>query len=473
MLLTIDVISLLGFFASLNLIYLGVIAWWEDRSLLATRIFVAMALLSAWSAFTIALVYSGVALAHPRLLFLSQLLSGFNGPLLLLFTLAYLGVLTQWRARYFWILLPGAFGTVGFLRILTKAMTDGELTRLREGLQAFLMTGESPSALFVELYGRGFGLLQTGHSLQWLIFTLVSIGAYLRYASRASDRTTGGEARLLALIFATMLAAVFFANIMPWLGGASYWPRLAPVLSLPFVFVLWTFLQRRIATAKRLKAERETLAAYLPATAVQHILAEGEGTSGARRMEAAVLFTDIRGFTTLSEHIEPAALVQWIDRYFGKMTEIILEEDGMVDKLIGDAILAVFGVPYEVAGPCERAWRSALRMQTALDDLNRECPPASGVTIRMGIGIHFGPLIAGSVGRKQRTFTIFGDTVNTTNRLEAMTKSVGADIVVSEEVYRRLPKEEQERFSPLGALELRGKAAPMSLYGFGQAARTT
>ncbi|RMF12741.1 MAG: adenylate/guanylate cyclase domain-containing protein, partial [Candidatus Dadabacteria bacterium] len=211
--------------------------------------------------------------------------------------------------------------------------------------------------------------------------------------------------------------------------------------------------------------QRRVLLSYLPSPAIDRMLDEDEAGRG-RKAEAAVLFSDLRGFTSLSERVDPIELVEWMDAFFSRATATVLDELGMVDKLIGDAVLAVFGIPEALENPAERAVRCAFRLDETLQQLVRERPIGGVAAIRMGIGVHYGPLVAGSIGSDaRRTFTVFGDTVNTASRLEGMTKTLGRDLIISEPVYEQLSETLRERFEPLGRHDIRGRTDGLFLYG--------
>ena len=127
-------------------------------------------------------------------------------------------------------------------------------------------------------------------------------------------------------------------------------------------------------------------------------LAENVDKKAPQLPHAAVLFTDLLGFTSISEQMVPADLLRWLDGFFVQMREEIRAEEGMVDKFIGDSVLAVFGVPTRLENPCDAAFQAAHRMQGALTELNRAAPIGPGIELRMGVGIHYGPVIAGPLG---------------------------------------------------------------------------
>ena len=156
-----------------------------------------------------------------------------------------------------------------------------------------------------------------------------------------------------------------------------------------------------------------------------------QGELAAKNLTATVLFMDIRGFTGIAETLPSHQLLPWLNQYFETMTDCIMAHDGMVDKYIGDAIMAVFGAPLprtrpeEIQADAIAALHAALEMHQRLKSLNQQLVRQDLPTIKFGIGIHTGPLIGGTVGNRHRlNYSLFGDTVNIAARLESMTKSL-------------------------------------------------
>ncbi|MCP5159710.1 MAG: adenylate/guanylate cyclase domain-containing protein [Gammaproteobacteria bacterium] len=159
----------------------------------------------------------------------------------------------------------------------------------------------------------------------------------------------------------------------------------------------------------------------------QHFLEDGRLRS--QRLTATVLFTDIQGFTTLAENLEPAQLMDWLNRYMEAMSEVVMTHGGVINKYIGDAVMALFGVPTprqieaEIAADATRAVTCALAMGERLRQLNADWAQQGLPVIAMRVGIQTGPLVAGSLGSRRRLeYTVLGDTVNSASRLESFEK---------------------------------------------------
>jgi class 3 adenylate cyclase len=180
---------------------------------------------------------------------------------------------------------------------------------------------------------------------------------------------------------------------------------------------------------------RQRFGVYLSQELVDEALSADELRPGGRRQPVAVLFSDLRGFTTYSETLAPEALVDELNAYLESMVSVIRSEGGVIDKYIGDAIMVVFGIPSPRPGDAERAVRCAWRMDQALVVHNGERAEKGLPALRHGVGVHYGDVVAGNMGTSERLqYTVVGDTVNLASRLESASKSLGVPVVLSREV---------------------------------------
>lgn len=188
---------------------------------------------------------------------------------------------------------------------------------------------------------------------------------------------------------------------------------------------------------------------------------------GGSRAQCAVLFTDLVGFTPLSAELEPDALFALLNRYFEAIAAAVIAEQGLLDKFIGDALMAEFGVPRSrgLAVEALAAVRAAMAMQEALDQLNRELMADAMPLLRQGIGIHVGEVIAGNLGSSQRLeFTVVGASVNVASRLEGLTRRFpDFPVLVSGAVVALLG--DQVEVAALGEHLLKGWPEPVAVYG--------
>ena len=207
------------------------------------------------------------------------------------------------------------------------------------------------------------------------------------------------------------------------------------------------------------KKFREYLYRYLDESVADQIVKSGRRELENEKRNVVVLFSDIRGFTSLSEKMRPEEIVSMLHAYFDRMSMVIKENRGMIDKFIGDAIMAIFGVPFEGEDDVHRALRAALEMRRELDRFNEE----TGYSIDNGIGLHYGEVVVGNIGASFRwDYTCIGDTVNTASRVESLTRKVNAGILVTEEVYRR--GRDAFKFEYVGDFHVKGKEEKISVY---------
>lgn len=204
---------------------------------------------------------------------------------------------------------------------------------------------------------------------------------------------------------------------------------------------------------------------YVSPEVRERLIAQRAGSHG-ERLNVVVLFCDLRGFTTFSEQADPQQLVDELNAYFDAMVTAISQHGGTVDKFIGDAVMAVFGGLIPLAQPAVAALDAAVAMRAALVELNKRRAAAHLPIWAHGIGLHFGPVLQGPIGSTERKeFTVIGDTVNTSARLEAMTKELGQDVTISQAFYAQLPTDLQARCQLHGEVMLKGRAAPVQVYG--------
>lgn len=183
---------------------------------------------------------------------------------------------------------------------------------------------------------------------------------------------------------------------------------------------------------------------------------------GGEEREMTILFTDLRNFTGLSEHRSPAEVLALLNEYLTRMTRIIDRHGGVVDKYIGDAIMALFGAPLELPNHAGKAVSCAVEMIQTLEQLNREFSDRGLPQLGMGIGINTGNVVVGNMGSTDRlNYTVIGDNVNLAARLESVTKEYGVPIIVSEATCNQSP---DTRFRKLDRITVKGKQEPVTIY---------
>jgi len=185
--------------------------------------------------------------------------------------------------------------------------------------------------------------------------------------------------------------------------------------------------------------QRSALERFLSPEVVEMVVANPDIRLGGVNQEVTVMFADIRGFTTMSEVMEPGRVVEILNEYFTRVTDVIFDNGGTLDKYIGDAVMAVFGAPISKGNDAAAAVNSAMQIQRLLIELNRDAAAREWPELRVGIGINTGNAIAGNIGSPRRLdYTVVGDAVNTAQRL--MTNAAGGQILISESTAKKLGK---------------------------------
>jgi len=224
----------------------------------------------------------------------------------------------------------------------------------------------------------------------------------------------------------------------------------------------------RLACQLRPPPGRYRITPLLPASSgpVEAYRRQPQAHGGERYV--AILFADIRGFTSISEGKLPYDVVFLLNRYFRATGQAIEAAGGRVDKFIGDGVMAIFGLDSEAALACRQALDAASRMARALDDLNEAMSGDLDAPLRIGIGLHAGPAIVGEMGyNRTAQLTAIGDTVNTASRLEALTKEFAVELVVSEELLERAGLSLASH--PRHEVEIRGRQGRLAVRAVAQA----
>jgi class 3 adenylate cyclase len=214
---------------------------------------------------------------------------------------------------------------------------------------------------------------------------------------------------------------------------------------------------------KRLRDQQKELLQRFATVEVAQDLEQSGFALGGRHLRATVMFADIRGFTALSETQPPDETIELLNTYYTLMFDAISGQRGVINQMIGDGLMAVFGAPLPLADAATSAVRAALDMIEMIDLLNVERVAANKAPIAIGIGIASGEMIAGYTGTQRRaTYTCVGDAVNLAARLEAHTRVAGRTILVDAETRTALPS--SARVEALGPVPFKGKAAPVEVF---------
>jgi len=237
-----------------------------------------------------------------------------------------------------------------------------------------------------------------------------------------------------------------------------------PLLTVALLFTVLTFTNY-VYEEREKRQVRGAFSRYLSPVLVGELLQHPERlTLSGEEREMTILFSDIRGFTSISEKMNAQELCHFINEYLTPMTQEILDQRGTVDKFIGDAIMAFWNAPLDDEAHALNGCRVGLAMQRRLVDLNRNWQANSMPPIAIGIGLHTGQARVGNMGSEQRfDYTVMGDTVNLTSRLESITKRYGAGIIVSEFTWAKV-QGNGFVFRQLDRVRVKGKQEPVTIY---------
>lgn len=207
---------------------------------------------------------------------------------------------------------------------------------------------------------------------------------------------------------------------------------------------------------------KELFGRYVTAQVSERIV-KGEVNLGGESRRVTMLFSDIRSFTAMSEQMTPAEVVTFLNHYFSDMVEAVFDQGGILDKFMGDGMLAVFGSLGDMPDHPRRAVAAALRMKALLSKINGERSVQGKAPIAIGIGVHTDEVIVGNIGSKRRLeYTVIGDGVNTCSRVQTMNKEFGTTILITQATYDEIKGEFTCR--PMGERALRGKTQMIAMY---------
>ncbi len=214
----------------------------------------------------------------------------------------------------------------------------------------------------------------------------------------------------------------------------------------------------------REQRERRQLSQFFSPSVVREVVRhKEEGSLTTSRRLVTVLFSDIRGFTSLSEKLQPEQVAEMLREYLTEMTEIVFRHGGTIDKYIGDCVMALYNVPFEDPEHAVKAVRTGLEFQERTLAVSKRWEEKLGLAIRSGVGINTGEAVVGTLGSKQRLeYTAIGDTINLGARLESITKDYKANIIISESTYVLV--KDQFVTEELGEVTVKGKTQPVRIY---------
>jgi adenylate cyclase len=260
----------------------------------------------------------------------------------------------------------------------------------------------------------------------------------------------GAIAAFLAIDLLLFKAGVVLTTVMPLLEMAT----------LSFAMVVFSY----VIVDREKRQVRTAFQYYLTKSVMEEMLKNPDKLKlGGDKRDMTVLFSDIRGFTSISERLPPEDLVRLLNEYLTPMTEIVFRHEGTLDKYMGDAIMAIWGAPLPQEDHALRACAAAIQMLEALDELRKRWCEQGLPAIDIGIGINSGPMAVGNMGSDMRfDYTVMGDNVNLGSRLEGTNKEYGTRCIISELTYAQVKGKVVAR--ELGSVRVKGKKLPVVIY---------
>lgn len=290
--------------------------------------------------------------------------------------------------------------------------------------------------------------------------------------SRIASVITGGiaialVATLVPLVPAVMLSLGVLAG-WTWVTvqafGAGLWLNLIQPFSGGVLALFFATAYQYVVEGREKRNVQRLFGRYVSPDVYAQLTANPElAQLGGRRRDMTVLFSDIRGFTTVTEKGNPEALVEQLNEYFTRMVEVVFRHHGTVDKFVGDMVMALFGAPLDDQDHAEHALQAALEMVRELGVLNRGWAARGMAQLDIGIGVNSGDMIAGNIGSSSiMSYTVIGDNVNLGSRLESLNKEYKTRIIMSDATQTRLKGDYPVR--PLGDVVVKGKSKALSIF---------
>lgn len=363
----------------------------------------------------------------------------------------------------------GAFTIIPFVDVL-EGRFDPALIGDKIVLVGVTIRGIDEHATPSTSVTRMWGVELLGHAVETILSQ--------RYLVPASASMTIGAIFLLAVLSALLVAlwrplfaavgtlallGVYLLTAMVAVDNGTLLNLVYPPAALLLGFAA-TLVYRVVFEQAEQRAIREVLARYLSPTVSRWVLQDPDRLRlGGQTRTMSVLFSDVRGFTTISHAMDPQQLTALLNEYMSAMTDVVFAHDGVLDKYIGDAIMAFWNAPMEQPDHARRACETALAMIETLHTLQADWRRRGVPTLDLGIGINTGRMVVGNMGSRQRlAYTVLGDAVNVASRLEGLSKEYGTRVVIGEAT--RQAAGDGFVYRHLDVVAVKGRAEPLAVY---------
>jgi adenylate cyclase len=360
----------------------------------------------------------------------------------------------------------GSFTTLGsdLIAALADPATDVAADNVLRGSVAFI-GGTFPESR--DFYQTPHGLMP-GVEVHATVLHMLATGRFIRPSSWATSLAVNVVVVLVAGVVLLLMRPLpgtivcvagsivlgVPASYLAFAGGGYWVDFVVPVLATSVMGLGTEALARRRI--------RDTLGRHLSKEVLERVVDDAPSLLGERR-EVSVLFSDLRGYTTLSEGMTPEAIAAHLNEYFEAMTVAIFKHRGMINDFIGDAVMAVFGAPVADPDHALHAVQSADAMQRALDELNRGWAARGLPLLQMGIGVHTGQVFAGNIGGQDRIkYTLIGDAVNVAARVKGVNKDLGTQTLITAEALAAMGA--RATVKDRGLVQVKGRAEAVRLY---------
>lgn len=342
-----------------------------------------------------------------------------------------------------------------------KIVLIGATTLTLQDIYPTPFSAQTPTA-GVEIVANTIDTILKGGYLRetppWLTFLITILAALVAALITRIKRT---NATLITM--GVVMIGYLIAGVIIFIRQRLFIPAVAPEVML-FLGVVLPTLEHAVSQELEKRRVRNLFSRFISPEMVDQMMNTQDLNSLNKRSDVSIIFSDIRGFTTLSEKLAPEDVVALLNPYLEAMSEVIYKHGGTVDKYEGDAIIAFFGEPVHYPDHALRALRASLDMRVALEKLRQDWAKEGRPSqIEMGIGVNSGEVFVGMVGSSQRiNYTVIGDNANLASRLQDLTKTYAWPILISESTYQSVKDEFDTEFAD--AVTVKGKTQPVNVY---------